>query len=267
MARKRILIACNTLTAIGAGPYGDHTRMTYRLGRNFKNYDFMQLNARRLSIDRFRNMAARTAIDTNSEYIFFIDDDMHLEVDVFAKLLDSCKVGKYDIVAALNYVRGYPFDPMVYRYRDNPGGPAGLAAVNHEVIEEANGCLISCNAIGTAVCLIRTSVIKRTPAPWFITGPHNTEDIYFCIKVSKYVPKVKIGCHTGAITGHLLDSEVINFHTRKHLRDYYESYMSELEIDRFNKTDHSHGYVAEIEKIVEDETKDGPYPQASIGLL
>ena len=256
--KKRILLACNTLTAIGAGPYMDHTKLCYRLGRDFKQYDFMQMNARRLSIDRFRNTCAQFAKDSNCEYILFIDDDMHLASDVFPLLEAAMKKEKFDILAALAYVRGYPFDPMVYRYRETePGTPRGLAAVSNDIIEEAKGEVITCDAIGTATCLIRVSTaIKKVPGPWFITGPHNTEDIYFCIKAKEYYKKLKIGCHTGAITGHLLDPEVVSKHTRPHLIDYYESYMGQMEKDLATKGEHSVGYVDEIKKIIDGEKND-----------
>ena len=39
-----------------------------------------------------------------------------------------------------------------------------------------------CSAVGFSFCLIKMDVLLKCPKPFFITGPKNTEDIYFCIK-------------------------------------------------------------------------------------
>jgi len=92
-------------------------------------------------------------------------------------------------------------------------------------------------AIGTAVCLIKTHYLKNTPAPWFLTGPHGTEDIYMCLKVKDFNKYVRIGMHTGVITGHTLDPEIISHHTRNSLVKYMESFMSPEEIEKSRKED------------------------------
>lgn len=244
----RILVACNTLTQISQEAYTDHMMFYYRLGKNYPKYTFLQFNARRLSIDRFRNTAFSYAVNLGCSYILFIDDDMKFSepAKVFGPLYEACQKGGYDIVAALNYIRGYPYDPMAFEFEDIVG-KKNLVHLSEEVIDAgvAENKVVECSAIGTAVCLIKMKRLKKLPAPWFITGPHNTEDIYFCIKAKEYNKKVKIGVHCGVITGHLLDQEVISYHTRKHLRTYCEAYMTPNAIESANNQDRGLAYINE----------------------
>lgn len=201
----------------------------YDMGRRHPEYDFRQLFASRMSIDRFRNWAAETAIAYNCKYLMFIDDDMKITPDVFTRLLEGCERESYSILAAFNYIRGYPFKIMAFKY-DLMAGHKRLRNLVQSDLPNPTGSVVPCDAIGTAVCLIDVNIIKRTPKPYFLTGPHGTEDIYFCLNAKHYVPELKIGMHTGAETGHLIDPEVISHGTRAALMKYYESYMTPEEV-------------------------------------
>ena len=201
----------------------------YNLGRQHPNYDFMQFFAYRTSIDRFRNTAAEIALKKGCSYVMFIDDDMKLEPSSFALLLEACEVQGYGILAALNYIRGYPFKIMSFKY-DLLAGHRRLTCLTQEDMGNNLGGVIPCDAIGTAVCLISIEVFKKTPKPYFLTGPHGTEDIYMCLKAKEAIPSLKIGMHSGVQTGHLLDPEIISHGTRAALMKYYESYMTPAEI-------------------------------------
>lgn len=245
--KTKVVLACNTLTDIGLACYCDHMRLAYRLGREHLNIDFLQFFARRTSIDRFRNMVAKFAIKNNIDWIFFIDDDMQLPPDTFTKLFNAVTNERYDILCAFNYIRGYPFKIMAFKW-DLLANNKRLVNLNENDLPETLGGVVPCAAIGTAVCLIRTEFLKRTPAPWFITGPHGTEDIYMCLKVSDYNPDVRIGMHTGVVTGHTLDPEVISHGTRNSLMKYIESYMTLEEIEKVKKEDPRIALIPDVGK-------------------
>lgn len=227
----KVILACNTLTSIQGGPYMDHMQLAYRLGRDYPDIQFYQFFARRISIDKFRNWVAKTALDLGCYAVFFIDDDMQLPRDTFQKLFEASI--NWDIIAAFNYIRGYPFKIMSFRY-DLSADHKHPRLVNLAESDLPNplGDVIRVDAIGTAVCFIKTICFKNTTAPWFITGPHGTEDIYMCLKVKDYWPNVRIGMHTGIITGHLLDPEVISHETRNAHMQYVESFMAPEEIQK-----------------------------------
>lgn len=211
-----------------------HCAFFYHLGK-LKKYNFIQFFAKRMGIDKFRNMAAKAALQCEAKYLMFIDDDMLLPHDSFEQLVDS----KMDIVSALNYIRGYPFNIMAFK--KDPDNANRLVNLTQEDI--STGGVIPCEAIGTAVCLIKVDLFKKIPAPWFVTGPHNTEDIYFSCAAKKYVPKVKMGLNTNIITGHLLDPEVISHFTRESQVNYLESFMDQAEKDKYNQKDRGASYV------------------------
>lgn len=207
----------------------DHTKMWYRMGKEYPNIEFVQMCSKRMSIDRFRNEAMRIALQSNFDYIFFIDDDMLLPPNTFNMLYYESSY--YHIISALNYIRGYPFKIMSFKW-DLAAGRRRLVNIVESDLPDPIGTVVKVDAIGTAVCLIRVAPFRQVPAPWFLTGPHGTEDIYMCLKATDYVPYIKIGTHTGVITGHLLEPEVISHHTRAaHLR-YIESFMTTEEIQK-----------------------------------
>lgn len=231
--KPSILVACNTLTSISQECYPYHMKTFYDMGRRHPEYNFFQLFANRMSIDKFRNWAAETAIAKNCRYLMFIDDDMKVTPDVFTRLLGGCEHQDYGILAAFNYIRGYPFKIMSFKY-DLTAGHRRLINLTQKDLPDPLGAIVPCDAIGTAVCLISVEVIKKSPKPYFLTGPHGTEDIYFCLNARHSIPTLKIGMHSGAVTGHLLDPEIISHETRASLRAYYESYMTKEEIEQAN---------------------------------
>lgn len=241
----KVLVACCTLTSINLGPYLDHTKLWYRVGREFPHIDFIQMGSKRMSIDRFRNEAMRIALDNAIDYIYFIDDDMLLPPDTFAKLLEGMQ--QYDILSALNYIRGYPFKIMSYKW-DLSSGHKRLMNITEEDLPNPLSGILPVNAIGTAVCLIRVNVFKQVPAPWFLTGPHGTEDIYMCLKAKDYAPYIRIGTHLEIITGHMLDPEVISHRTRAAHMDYVESFMSHKELQEARQEDTRLAQVPNREK-------------------
>lgn len=233
--KPSIMVACNTLTSINGETYPYHMKLFYEMGRRHTGYNFFQIFGYRMSIDRFRNWAAEQAIAYGCRYLMFIDDDMTITQDVVGKLLEGCERQGYGILAAFNYIRGYPFKIMSFKYDLMAGHKRLRNLLQEDINAAAEGSIIPCDAIGTAVCLISVDVICRTPRPWFLTGPHGTEDIYFCLDAKAHQPELKIGMHTGCITGHLLEPEKISHTTRASLMRYYESYMTPSEIAEAQK--------------------------------
>lgn len=229
-ALPSIMVACNTLTSISGETYPYHMKLFYEMGRRHPNYNFFQLFASRMSIDRFRNWAAEQAIAYGCRYLMFMDDDMTITQETFGLLLEGCEHQGYGILAAFNYIRGYPFKIMSFKYDLMAGHKRLRNLLQEDINRAAPGSIIACDAIGTAVCMISVDTIRNTPKPWFLTGPHGTEDIYFCLDAKAHNPELKIGMHTGCITGHLLEPEKISHETRASLMTYYESYMSQADI-------------------------------------
>lgn len=243
----KVLFACNTLTQVQQGPYTDHMRLAYRLGADYPDIQFIQFFAKRTSIDRFRNMAARLAVDHGCRYLWFIDDDMQMPYDTFTKLYEGMVNQGYDILSAFTYIRGYPFKIMSFKW-DLMAGHRRLRNLVESDLPEVPGAIVPCDAIGTAIAMIKTDLFHRMPAPWFLTGPHGTEDIYMCLKAKDYYQPTKIGMHSGAIIGHVLDPEVISYRTRGALMKYYESFMDPADVRAAQSDDYRVAHLPDVGK-------------------
>lgn len=211
--RISIMVGVNTLTAIDQSAYSNHCQFWFRLGRNYPNIQFGLHNPRRSSIDRMRNHTAKLAISSGFDYVMFLDDDVLVPPhDSLQKMVDADK----DVVAAHTIIRGHPFHNMFFKdnekkdglsYYDDP--PEGVD-------------LVECAAVGFSFVLIKTSLLEKVPPPYFVTGMHNTEDVYFCLKAKHHVPDCSIFVDMSIPTGHILGSEIMAPDNRKAYKEYYE---------------------------------------------
>jgi hypothetical protein len=183
------------------------------------------VNPSRMSIDRCRNLAAEVALDKDFDYLLFLDDDVLVPFNGSLQKLVSANA---DIVAGDVLIRGYPFDHMMFRY-DGPESRnlKPLAELPKEEIE-TSGPVIPVDAIGFSYCLIKVELLKKMPKPFFITGPTNTEDIYFCLKAKKYMPETTIKVDTSIKCAHILWAETIDADNKPHYKEYYEKAFPEV---------------------------------------
>lgn len=211
MKRKlKIVVGTNSLTSTRHQAYSNHCQFWYRLGRSTP-HDYIFVNPDRMSIDRMRNMAAEVALGQEADYLLFIDDDVLIPKDSLTRLLTA----DVDIIAGDVMIRGYPFPHMLFK-QDKKGGLKSMQAV-----PKKRG-VIDVDAVGFSLCLIKTSLLSKLTKPYFVTGTHNTEDIYFCLKAKAEVPKVTIKADTSVICSHILWDETISSYNRKYFKRYYE---------------------------------------------
>lgn len=178
---KTIVIGVNTLTSVDQAVYSNHCQFWYRLGKEFPDYRFILIHPRRMSIDSMRNMAAKVAVDANADYLMFVDDDVILPLDTMKRLL-ACDA---DIAAGWTIIRGYPFENMFFQYGDE----ARLSLMKPKNPVAAEDGLFHVDAVGFSCVLIKVSLLKKVPVPYFVTGPFHTEDVYFCIKAEHELRK------------------------------------------------------------------------------
>jgi glycosyltransferase involved in cell wall biosynthesis len=212
----KTFICTNILTVVDAASYITHCNFWYRLGRTFPKDTFFAMTPPRMAIDQARNWAAKMAMQQECDYLMFIDDDALIAPDTLASLISA----DLDIVMAHTYIRGYPFHVMAFK-RD---GEKGL--VNFDDYKEfigENGVFL-CDAVGFHCALIKVELLKKMEPPYFLTGTHYTEDIYFCVKARKEVSEsVSIGVDTRVPTGHLLHKENVSVENVERLRTYYSN--------------------------------------------
>jgi hypothetical protein len=137
-----------------------------------------------------RNAAARDAIKSGAEYLFFVDSDMDFPVETLRRLKDASA----DIACTQMWSRNIPSFMTVMRYgQDSPEGLRQMEPYYGTGIEEVDAC-------GMACTLIRTDLLKKMDDPYFVSGVHG-EDASFCF-VAKQKHGAVIKCDYGLTAGH-----------------------------------------------------------------
>lgn len=230
---SKTLVCTNVLDNVKSLVYGSHCQEWFRMGRNTKD-DFILFHPERFSIDNARTQAATYAMALECDYIYFIDDDMVL----FPNTYQSLKACDADVAMAFTYIRGYPFDVMFFKSEINED-PMVTYVGSHKLVHyndwknhvKEDGTL-DVSAVGFACALIKVQRLLEIPEPYFITSKHQTEDVYYCLKLKYHDPQTKIVVDTKVPTGHLLSPEFIAPSTRDKLVSYYEPKDKETSGDR-----------------------------------
>lgn len=204
----KVIVGVNTLQSVGQYVYAAHSQMWAHIGRLMarEGHTIYNFTPPRMSIDRMRNTAARTALENDLDYILFIDDDVLAPPSAVQQILEAMEVSQYDVLAGHTIIRGYPFNSMAF-IKDGKGGLRFYNECNE--LDAAGGykhCdengIVACDAIGFSFAALRVSSLRQVEPPYFITAERGTEDIYYCVKLRIVRPDAKIGVMPHIETGH-----------------------------------------------------------------
>lgn len=241
--RLKVVVGVNTLTAVDQAVYSNHCQFWYRLGRSMQDFDFMLINPRRMSIDNMRNTAAKIAIENNADYLLFIDDDVLVPLDTLPRLLAA----NADIAAGWTLIRGYPFKNMFFRFADET--KTNLENYPDDSFKYDDNGNIPCDAVGFSCALIKVDLLKKIEVPYFVTGPYNTEDIYFCLKARSVYSETSIVVDPRVLTSHNIGAEYLDPLGRAAYKEYFEKMEPQAKemVEKPQKFEKKH-----------DEPSDGP---------
>lgn len=145
-------------------------------------FQFFIKTCGRMHVHVAREELGKHALQINADYLFMIDDDMVAPDDLFERLYDANK----DIVAPLAFTRNFPHKPVMYSCIEGWDAVSQCAHfVNYAVMNYPKDKLVQCDAVGFGAALIKTSVLKGTPQPWFMNPNSTGEDINFCYQAKK----------------------------------------------------------------------------------
>lgn len=139
-----------------------------------------------------REGAAKYFLESDNDYLLFLDSDMMPSRDMLLKLIEHDK----PIVSALAFRRVPDYEPCIFKivkdervemYRDYPKG------------------LIEVAGVGMACTLIKKEVFEKVPQPWFTPGKLG-EDLSFCRRANE--AGIPIYCDTNLICKHVGSYEV-----------------------------------------------------------
>ncbi len=234
----KTLIGINNLTQIDQLAYANHIQFFYRLGKELPNDQFLLCNPRRMSIDRMRNEAAKIAMELDCDYLMFIDDDVLIPFHAFQMLQHHDK----DICAGVTHIRGYPFHPMIFDFKDKKNS----YVVDYAEKADKETKLLEVDAVGFSCCLIKVALLKRMLTPFFVTGLQQTEDVYFCQRAKEQFPETSIFVDVSVETGHILGSDIIDPKSVEFWKTFEESRIPALkeEVEKDEKRwDRSKEYI------------------------
>lgn len=218
----KTLIGVNTLDQVNSFVYASHCAFFAKTKELYPNDEFIFFTPYRMAIDQMRNMAAKMALDSECDYLMFIDDDVAIQPHTYQHLREADK----DLVMAITFVRGYPFPPMFFK-----ASPiVDFGGVRRETLSfyddwednvDSDG-LVKCQAVGFSCVLIKTDLIKAIEPPYFVTGAKQTEDVYFCCKARNTLePEPSIYVDTTCPTSHFMMPDAVTLENVKRLREFY----------------------------------------------
>jgi hypothetical protein len=223
----KVLVATN-LYALEPVPYASHLDMFCQFGKHSDEMEVTFFGPWRMPIDRARNDAARMAQIYDADFLFFFDDDMYFgDATVPYKLIKKvAENDKINVLQALAFIRGYPFKPMSFKLKQvEEQLRMTVDDTPEELLADVDSDgLVKRDAVGCCATVIRRKVFDSLPMPWFLTGSHNTEDIFFCAKLGHYFKDAGIYVDTTMEVGHMLDRPILSSSSRKMLLEMHEHY-------------------------------------------
>jgi hypothetical protein len=136
-----------------------------------------------------REEIVKKALQTEADYIFFVDTDMKFPQDTLTKLLSM----NVDIVGA------------VYNQRKSP--PTSVVIQLDPPVDRLPNEPIKVRAVGTGLLLVKIDVFKKMSRPWFFFEPELDdqkavgEDVWFCDKAREMGYDIWI--EPSIVTGHV----------------------------------------------------------------
>jgi len=167
-------------------------------------YEFYWSTVGRVLTPLARERRAEWALQTNMDYILFIDDDMILPMNMFEKLVRH----NVDIVAPLAFMRNPPHKPVIYRVDEGYDPMMRMEYYITKVIENyPKDKLVECDAVGFGAALIKVDILRKMSKEWFMSTTKSGEDIWFCYKARQ--AGFRVYMDTSVKLGHLGNPPVI----------------------------------------------------------
>ena len=156
------------------------------------------IDAPRGLIHDSRNSMVEYALSINSDYIFFIDDDMLPPSNLFISLYNH----NVPIVSGLAFKRTPPYTPCIFKWAFDK--KEGLPAASPLILIKSG--IHRIDATGFGAILIKAEVFRKLPTPWFEIKDWG-EDLDFSWKCHK--ENIPIYCDTDLIVPHIGDNMIV----------------------------------------------------------
>lgn len=146
-----------------------------------------------------RNNLATRAIQSEADYVFWMDSDMVFAPDTLVRMVDVLQKNKLDILTGLYFRRVQPFSPVLFdmlEIRDQRASWTSFQEIPDGIFE-VGGCGFGCVLMDTGVFIDVQSKFKQMFAPIGNVG----EDLSFCWRAREC--GYKIYCDPSIVCGHV----------------------------------------------------------------
>jgi len=138
-----------------------------------------------------------------ADYFMMFDDDMRFAPEAFLRLYRHQK----DFIGALAFTAREPITPVLYRWEKKWDGVKNRLNLDSEpLMDYPRNSLFKVDAIGTGLVLIKSSVFKTLPSPWFDGHIGAGEDVHMAAQCSRY--GIEIWCDSSVKTQHVRNDPV-----------------------------------------------------------
>lgn len=151
-----------------------------------------------------RNDIATYAIETEADYVFWLDSDMVFKPDTLKRMLKTVRENDIDILTGLYFRRVPPYSPVLFDKLDMEGEKCDWSE-----FEEIPDHLFEVGGCGFGCVLMKTDVffdVQSKHGNMFAPIANNGEDVAFCWRARDC--GYKIICDPSVICGHVAYSIV-----------------------------------------------------------
>lgn len=146
-----------------------------------------------------RNDLATMALQSECDYVFWLDADMVFKPDTLIRMMDTLQKNDLDILTGLYFRRVPPYTPVLFDKLDMSGDVCDWSEFKEipEGLFEVGGCGFGC-------VLMKTDVffdVQSKHGNMFAPIANNGEDIAFCWRARDC--GYKIVCDPSVICGHV----------------------------------------------------------------
>jgi len=220
----RILIGLPSYKGPHKWCFDNHYEMMYRLGRLAERephrFEFnLCSEVGNSQIGQARDRLCQAALDQDMDYVLFWDDDMRFPTDSFERLLAH----KKPVIGCLAFTARQPITPVLYRFTRGWDFKDRRNRIDiYPIFRYERDSLVKVDGLGSAMLLIKTSVFRTIPKPWFYGHINCGEDIHFAVQC--YENNIPIFCDTSLKAQHY-PNEVSQWHDE----DMFLSRIDEIE--------------------------------------
>lgn len=146
-----------------------------------------------------RNSLATTAIQSEADFVFWLDSDMVFKPDTLVRMMDTLKKNDLDILTGLYFRRVPPYSPVLFDKLDIDGVKA-----DYSEYSKIPDDLFEVGACGFGCALMKTDVFFDVQSKFgnmFAPIGNNGEDVAFCWRARQC--GYKIICDPSVICGHV----------------------------------------------------------------